>query len=486
MLRKRQQGHGRPIITITHNGFRFVAVGQRMTYSRDWRFFPDFLIFNMKDVMGRDWGRDASSLMPDHPVIRWLRKVSEARAAAGGANSIPPTGFISALTRFAYALYLIEHNDSPPKSLLKRLRHPNSFDPASYETIVASAFALAGAQIDGAEDIKGNQPKPEFIATFRGGQRYSVEAKRKRSWKSSFDLDSDAFAGELRSWLRGRVHEASKKQLANPVYWFELGIGEKLSEEDAKRLQSLVGSALEDAETITVKGSPAQPAYIVVTNNPDFANDEVTAITQFALLQGFRMEDFRGGLLDLETAMERHDKHRPIRSVLECLIEVQQVPMSFDGVPDELLDESGAPLAVVKIGDRIAYPRGDGTEGTGRIEEMTALGDEAYVIVADHQDANRVIVKMPLTDAEAKAAKKLGNAIFGKPEGPRENITDILRFYDRMLDTYSDYPRESLLRQIKGHSQAEQFERLSREELVVRIAREVTKSVHYQSSKQEG
>lgn len=486
MLRKRQQGYGRPIITISHNGFRFVAVGQRMTYSRGWRFFPDFLVFNMKDVMGNDWGKVASSLMPDHPVIRWLRKLSEARAAAGGASSVPQTGFISALTRFAYALYLIEHNDRPPKSLLKRLRHANSFDPACYETIVASAFALAGAHIDGAEDMKGNQPKPEFIATFPGGQRYSVEAKRKRSWKSPFDLDSDTFARELHSWLRDKVHDASKKQLANPVYWFELGIGEKLSEEDAKRLQSLVGSTLEDAEAITVKGSPAQPAYIVVTNNPDFANDEVTAITQFALLQGFRMEDFRDGLLDLETAMERHDKHRPIRSVLECLTEVQQVPMSFEGVPNELLDGAGAPIAAVKIGDRIAYPSQDGTESVGRIEEITAAGDEAYVIVSDDEATRRVIVKMPLTDAEAKAATKYGDAIFGKPEGPHEIITDPLRFYDRMLEIYRDYPRHSLLLQIEGHALADQFKSLCREELVTRVAREVTKSVHYQSSKQEG
>lgn len=250
MLRRRQQGHGRPIITILLNGVRFVAVGERMSYSRSWRFFPDFLISNMKEVMGLDWGKDAATTMPDHPVIRWLRKVTEARIASGGAKKMPSRGFIAALSRFAYALYLIEHNDRPPRSVLKRLRHPTSFDAACYETIVASAFALAGAQISGAEDKKGSGPTPEFFATFQDGRRYSVEAKRKRNWKSPLEIYSDAFAAELRSWLRDKVHDASKKLLSSPVYWFELCIGKDLSKEDAQHLQGLIGSALKDAEML--------------------------------------------------------------------------------------------------------------------------------------------------------------------------------------------------------------------------------------------
>lgn len=482
MLRRRQQGHGRPIITILLNGVRFVAVGKRMTYSRSWRFFPDFLISNMKEVMGLDWGKDATAMMPDHPVIRWLRKVAEARIASGGANKMPSRGFISALSRFAYALYLIEHNDRPPRSVLKRLRHPTSFDAACYETIVASAFALAGAHISGAEDTKGSGPTPEFFATFPDGRRYSVEAKRKRSWKSPLEIYSDAFAAELRSWLRDKVHDASKKLLSSPVYWFELSIGKDLSKEDAQYLQGLIGSALKDAESITVKGSAPLPAYIVVTNNSDFADDNVKALTQFALLQGFRMDDFTDGLVELEIAMERHDRHRPIRRVLESLLEVQQVPVSFDGLPDEMLDETGAPITTVKIGDRLSYPRQDGTEGIGRIEEITAADREAYVAVVDDDSSQRVIVKMPLTEAEARAAARFGNSIFGKPEGPHENITDPLRFYDRMLEIYRDYPQEALLRQIQGHMLIDQFRDLSREDLVVRVAREVTKSVQHLSA----
>ncbi|TGV55436.1 hypothetical protein EN803_39470, partial [Mesorhizobium sp. M2D.F.Ca.ET.160.01.1.1] len=64
MLRKRQQGHGRPMITALHNGRRVVVVGKRMVYSPLWRFVTDFLLDNLKNVIGRWWGDEASKKTP--------------------------------------------------------------------------------------------------------------------------------------------------------------------------------------------------------------------------------------------------------------------------------------------------------------------------------------------------------------------------------------------------------------------------------------
>lgn len=360
---------------------------------------------------------------------------------------------------------------------MRRLRLPDKFDPACYEALVEAAFALAGASIEGAEDRKTSNRKPEFFATFKGGKRYAVEAKRKAGWKAPFDLGGKEFAAELKAWLRGRVYAASEKKLTNPVYWFELGIGEGLSAEDAERLRKLVGDAIEDAESITVDRKPPQPAYVVVTNNADFANDDASEIRQFALFMGFRMDDFRDAYLDLETAMEQHDKHRPVRRVLECLIEVQQVPASFAGVPDDLLDDTGRPIDTLKIGERIAFPRKDGSEGVGTITEITSSGQEAWAAVHDESVDQSFLIKIPLTEQEAKAAAKLGNAIFGKPEGPQENITDPLRFYDRMLEVHADYKREYLLRQLEKHPQFDEYQKLSDDDLRIRVARQMTKHV---------
>ncbi len=41
--REKQQGRGRPIISHESNGYRFVAVGSRLHYSKKWKTFHDFL-----------------------------------------------------------------------------------------------------------------------------------------------------------------------------------------------------------------------------------------------------------------------------------------------------------------------------------------------------------------------------------------------------------------------------------------------------------
>ncbi|MGV1917087.1 YecA family protein [Rhizobium sp. 22-785-1] len=478
LARKLQHGYGRPLVSFVFNGQRFVAVGTRVIGSPRWRFFSDFLLANLRGVLGSEWISSLSATMPDHPLLRWLGKLEAKFAEVGGGAKIDVVGWVSALNRLSYAVYLIEHNDKLPNSLLKRLRQSAQFDAACYEAIVASAFAIAGASVDGAEDGRaGNKPTPEFYASFSGRDRYSVEAKRKKSWQNQFDPSNEDFVNELRRWIRDKIYAASKKRLTNPVYWLELSLGVELTREDAELLQKLVGSAVGEAEDLTVGGTPAEPAYVVVTNNPDFASDEIRSITNFALLGGYRMPDFREGVVDIETALERHDKHRPIRRVLECMEEVQQVPIRFDVVPDELIDEQGVPLPVAGIGDRIVYPCADGSESTGLITEATVGGEDVFYVVADEKDGKQVIVKSPLTEPEKRAVQTYGNTIFGKPELPQTNTNDPMRFYDRMLEIFQDYPREALLRQLEGHPQRKDFENLPRTALVSRAARELTKVV---------
>src|SRR5690349_11420921 len=53
--RRRRFGHVRPLITLAHQGTRFVAVGSRLYYHTEWRTFTDFLLFYVRDIMGRAW-----------------------------------------------------------------------------------------------------------------------------------------------------------------------------------------------------------------------------------------------------------------------------------------------------------------------------------------------------------------------------------------------------------------------------------------------
>jgi hypothetical protein len=478
MLRKKQQGYGRPMITAEVDGIRFVQVGKTLAHSRNWKHFPDFLLDNLKRVLRPDWGQEASRSTPGHPIIRWLAALDRARKSTPPGKPLLMRGALAALNRLAYALYQIEHNDKPQDNVLARLRTTSEFDGACYEMIVGSAFAVAGAKIEGKEQVQDGNRKPEFIATFPDGRRYSVEAKRKKGWKNACDLSSPDFHRELQKWIRRMLFESSKKDLDNPVYWFELSIPRGLNNGDMEELRSLIVTAIADAEVITVERQPAKPAYVVVTNFPEFSSDDAPGGNLFSILHGFRMEDMRDGVIDLEEALERHDKQRCVRRVLEAMVEVQMVPNSFAGLPDELLDDTGMPIETLRLGDRFVYPTEDGSESVGMITEVTGgLGDRAIVVVRDEVTGKQVIVGAPLSSREQVAAAKHGDTIFGKPEGPHENVTDPLKIYDSMLAMLADHSHDSLLLQIEKHYRRDEFAKLNRDDLHVRVSREMTKSI---------
>jgi hypothetical protein len=54
--RRMLQGLGRPIITFENNGYRVVAVGKQIRWSKAWKTFPDFLFDYIKYVLTPEWG----------------------------------------------------------------------------------------------------------------------------------------------------------------------------------------------------------------------------------------------------------------------------------------------------------------------------------------------------------------------------------------------------------------------------------------------
>src|SRR5579862_3216243 len=58
LQREKQQGLGRPIISEVFQGYRIVAVGNRIFYSKNWKTFHDFLFSYLPEVLGRMWGEE--------------------------------------------------------------------------------------------------------------------------------------------------------------------------------------------------------------------------------------------------------------------------------------------------------------------------------------------------------------------------------------------------------------------------------------------
>lgn len=106
LQRQKQQGLGRPIISIDHKGYRFVAVGNRLHYGK-WKTFPDFLTDYIRQTLGGEWGNAeiAKPLAERHPIMQWYDKVCRLQAAhakePGVLFSTPMTGAVSACNRLA-------------------------------------------------------------------------------------------------------------------------------------------------------------------------------------------------------------------------------------------------------------------------------------------------------------------------------------------------------------------------------------------------
>ena len=113
---EQQQGLGRPIISLTHMGYRMVAVGGDIHYSDKWKTFHDFLLDYVKIAMGQEWGTEEIKKEIDqrHPILQWwgliCRYQKEKIKDRGKVSGAPMTGVLQAYLGLAYNLYLLAHN----------------------------------------------------------------------------------------------------------------------------------------------------------------------------------------------------------------------------------------------------------------------------------------------------------------------------------------------------------------------------------------
>jgi hypothetical protein len=481
IVRRQQQGLGKPIISVVSNGYRLVAVGKRIKWSKNWRFFSDFLIDHLKDTIGRPWAIQAQRESKGHPIFEWLVTMQGIASASGNSKSSVFNsrckGHLGALWRLGYALYLIDHNDELDHQVVRRLRSPRSFLAAYHETQMAAVFAVSGFEIRMAEIGRRTEKTPEFWATLDSGERYSVEAKCKNGWTASRSVNNENFKSELRKWISNQIYNSSIKNLSKPIFCFELSIDEELSSDEWNIIFSHIKYYIKEAEDIKIKGKPASPEYVIITNNADVLRDNDFQINRIAMIFGFKMENWLDSdvEVDVEIALEWHDFHRYIYHIFRWLEEIEEIPQSFDGMP-KYLDDSGDELDIeVRIGAQIEYPDANSVLRTGTIYDVCSTGDEAFASV--RSDGGHHIVRVPLLPHEAESARRYGDAIFGKPEEKRRDLKgDPILFYEWIRRVFNSYDREALLNQIKNHPDNGAYSSLSLENLRIRAAREVTKA----------
>jgi hypothetical protein len=144
--RIRRFGHVRPPISIDHQGYKIVAVGNKLHYSKSWRTFHDFLFNYIAAVFTAEWG-NAELRKPfeeRHPVVQWYYHLCDVQrkhmTEPGQVYSAVATGPVMAYTALAYDLYTLDHHALLQKRLVERLKIKDQFQGARYETYVAAAF----------------------------------------------------------------------------------------------------------------------------------------------------------------------------------------------------------------------------------------------------------------------------------------------------------------------------------------------------------
>ena len=480
--RERQQGLGRPIISAEAHGHRLIAIGNRISASKSWRTFHDFLFDYIKDAVGREWGlaEQAKPLEQRHPVMQWNAALgATARSKPPGEiESAPMTGALTAYLGLSYNLYLLAHNVEIQSRLIQRLKDPGTFWGAYYETFVASVFIKAGFELEFENEDDRSRTHCEFTATFKPTRkRFSVEAKARNFQAAAAERQGPRNRLRLRVWrqLSGALHKLADH---NRIVFVDLSSPSALRAADIVPMLKAGQRELRASEHQKINGQPAPQTYVFLTAAPHhFALGE-TELGRAVLAEGFRIPDFKEGarFSSVREMAESRDRHQEMHGLLESLRVHHEIPSTFDGQMPELAFGQEEPRLL--IGNSYVVPTPDG-DVEGILEDAVMLENEALVWGIYHcpSTGKRVHVKTPVSEGELAAYRRHPETFFGQLKKQWKTDGDPLRLFDFFLHGIRDATREQLLLQIRGSTDLDQIRNLPLEELRKVVAERLTYAV---------
>jgi len=468
--RRLMQGLGRPIVSFTFHGYRFVAVGPTLFYGKTWQTFPDLLDHYLKEAMARSWGmaEQAKPAASRHPLLRWNQKVGEFQKANAATNrdgicSANATGAVRAYFGLAYDLYLCAHNAKLPDRLIRRLRNMQQFEGALYEAFVIGCFAKAGFTIEFEDEADATASHCEFTATDNATKRkFSVEAK------TVYTTSKRSGASTERPRLRGYLAEALRKDAAHPrIVFIELSRAHVLDELGQPEWLAYMKEQIEAAEAeMTINDQPAPPAYLFVTNRPFIHDLDREGPGEMYMAVGFRIPDFPPGkspgtVLEMYRARERHIE---VYRLLKAIDSHRQVPLTFD---DSLPEETFAPSRPARLLVGESYE----VEGPGGVVRATLI--DALVIEPKSEamctyrapDGTTFHASAPLSREEMTIYRSSPGTFFGVLQHIPKGIHTPLDAFDFAFATYSKSTRETLLQFMANWPDIEQLRKLSQRDL---------------------
>jgi hypothetical protein len=262
-------GHVRPVVSAAHQGHRFVAVGNRIYFDKNWRTFHDFLLAYGRDALGVGWGRGQlkKPIAERHEVMRWYAHIAELQKTSvkgsDGIYSMVRDGITSAYLVLIYDLYVLRNQGHLQKEVVRRLRIGDQFRGARYELFVTSPFVRAGFEIAFEDERDRTRRHPEFVARDpASGFRFAVEAKAKQRQLPTSEGRLDVPRPRVASLL---ADAAGKKATLPLVTFLELDLPPSVSPGPP----SWVADVHRETEAVVSRlGTPCPLDLVFFTNVP--------------------------------------------------------------------------------------------------------------------------------------------------------------------------------------------------------------------------
>jgi len=487
-----QQGLGKPIISAEFQDHRFVAVGNKVHFSKNWKTFTDFLIARAKQVLGQRLG-NAELAKPEtdmHPFSLWYRKLALLQAdnnyQSGVVKSMPETGAVHAFLELAYNLYLLEHNAELRDRLVNRLTVKDQFLGALSEIRVAGMLIRAGYTLAFQDEDESSVTHCEYDATrIETGKSFSIEVKT-RHWQT-YPARDDNGKLAVRKHVARLTREAMKKRVTHDrIVFIELAMPDAppAGSPDVEPwwMQSAVDGVKDVEQRMIADGQTPPPAIVVVSNHPHHLHlDATTAVVGFAV-EGFGPTDFRSGAFGtIREALKFREQYRDFLTLWRSIENHRRIPTTFDGEDPHLAFGDNPPR--LKVGVMYAIPGADGATVDAVLEDATVSEPEklAYGVYRT-VDGQRVIATTPLTDAELEAYRAHPDTFFGviNSVGKANSPLDM---FDLFFGSYKGTSKERLLEFMAASADIAHLRNLPQEELAITYCERLVYGLMAQSPK---
>jgi len=481
LMRTQQQGLGKPIISTDFNDHKVVAVGNTVYFSKDWKFFTDFLSHYLKTKLDPEWGNEELAKAPEerHPIVQWYTAYCEFQKKhekqPDGTYSGEATGVFFCYLGLAYSLYLLDHNAELQERYLQRLKRADQFQGAYYELMVANCLIRSGFDLALEDETDESTKHCEFSATSkRSGKKYWIEAKMRSvaGVLGKTKADGAPPTSKPTAQVTTHINKAFEKPADDERIIFVDVNTTPMKPEDFSsgvptppKWMDAVEKQLSDKERDLIDG---ERAYVFVTNMSFHLALDDTFRGQAAVPFGLGIPDYnKPGRYTFKEAWRNKQKHLDMLSIEKALTTYPQIPITFGG--DLPPTKPGDPKRL-QIGDTCEFNDENGKAVVGTIVSAAVSEHEKRVTCVVREDDEKLhIHSEPITDDELQIYRQHPETYFGAIQRVTKNIESPYELFEHFVATYSATPRERLLELAKDAPDLNVLSKLDHKELVLEL-----------------